>query len=286
MQGLIDVGIKQGTVLAFADNVKESDPIVRCIKEGRFGVNSNAGVAPSHLLIVLSQECGICARDTIEIVQGKEEKKFDVIKKVHLIDAQDYSKLVVKVDDKFYGFRESQLSKVSQDVFLKAIQEKKLILHSDVSPSTKRKLLNWRTYEYVREPFPDKFNKGLKSYLSGSGGWFSHFLTTKQDMIDSVRIYISPSDQENSEYYRVCISALLTEACGDSMMEAIEEQFQRMLSQLTTIFPFIISLQDENYEGEMVDLDGFSLSYTHKYDEFTFQNAYVLREYNFQYLCY
>ena len=243
MQEILDVGIRQGVILFFSDSLESSDQLFDYVKSGRFGLFSDESVGTSNILLVLSQECSISGRRYIEVVQGKKERRFDAKKNSHLLDAQDYGKLVIKVGEFFYGFREHSIAKIAQEVLLKAIQSGKIFVGETIAPHIKRRLLDWRVLEYVREPFPDRFNRALFEYRTGRGGWFFNYLLENQDKIDSLRIFISPDEEENAEEYQIIISALLTDQCEETLSEEISQQIEKMLTEFHAAYPFIAPIQ-------------------------------------------
>lgn len=285
MQELIEQGIRQGTVICFAEDISEKDNIVNCLKASRFGQYSNSGVGKTHVLLVLTQECGISSRDTIEVVQGKKERKFDESTHPHLTEARDYKKLVMKINGDFYSFKESLLAKVEQKELLRALKEERVFVSSKIEPWQKRRLLDWRTLEYTREPFPDKFNRAFSEYRDGKGNWFTNFLLINQENIDSIRIFLTPED-DGAEQYHVSFCALLTSSCTEQSRTEIVEMLDKMSEELTSEAPFITSLQSDSYNGDLILPSGVMIAFSAEYDEFTFENAYEMREFNLEFLCY
>lgn len=286
MHDLISLGIRQGTVLNFNQSLSSVGTIGEEVKTGRFGLYSDEGIGPSNILLVLTQECGIASRDTIEIVQGKKERKFKEDRFRHLLDAQDYSKLVIKVGDNFYSFKESLLSKIKQELLFDAIKQGEVNVGEQIKPWQKRRLLDWRRLEYSRAPFPDKFNRAFKQYIASDGQWFSDFLEENQDNIDSVRVYIAPEDEENAEQYSVSFCGLLTDMCNEEKANEISELFERMLKELNNCAPFLNPLQLDAGEDGIELPDTVTLALIERYDEFTFSNAYSMKEFNLEFLCY
>ncbi|TMP41394.1 MULTISPECIES: hypothetical protein [unclassified Pseudoalteromonas] len=284
MQELIEIGIRQGTILTFNKGIDSDNSIFQDIKAGRFGLFSDGKVGPSNILLVLTQECGIASRNTIEVLQGKKDKKFNEEKNRHLLNAQDYSKLVLKIGEDFYSFKETELSKVNQEAVLKLFDDE-LIRLGQLESWQKRRLLDWRRLEYTRVPFPDKFNRAFKSYYTKEGKWFSDFLQENQGNIDSVRVYIDPDD-ENADEYNISFCALLTDDCSEEQAEEISVKLLEMLTEINEIAPFLNPLQLDSYEGGMDVPDAVMLSLTERYDEFTFANAFHMKEFNLEFLCY
>ncbi|TMO47072.1 hypothetical protein CWC25_02140 [Pseudoalteromonas sp. S4389] len=285
MQELIEIGIRQGTILTFNKGINSDNSIFQDIKAGRFGLFSDGKVGPSNILLVLTQECGIASRNTIELLQGKKEKRFNEERYQHLLNAQDYSKLVLKIDEDFYSFKETELSKVNQEAILKLFHDD-LIRLGQLAPWQKRRLLDWRRLEYTRVPFPDKFNRAFKCYYTEKGKWFSDFLQENQGNIDSIRVYIDPDDDESADEYNVSFCALLTDDCSEEQAEEISVKLLEMLTEINEKEPFIKPLQLDTYEGEIDVPDAVMLSLTERYDEFTFANAFHMKEFNLEFLCY
>ncbi len=286
VQGLIDIGIVQGMILRFHTSLQGDDPLFKSIKDGRFGVFSEDGIGSSSILLVLSQECSLSSRDYVEIVQGKKEKKFDPKRNNHLLDAQDYGKLVIKVGDDYYGFKEPLITKLPQSILIDAIQDDKVIIGERIAPHVKRRLLDWRVLEYIREPFPDKFNRALSEYRKDRGQWFFDYLVDNQEGIDSLRIFISPEDDESAEEYQIVVSALLTEEASEGLETETSVNIEKMLTELNSDYSFISPLQIMDIQGELTLPESVSLAFTQPYDEFTFSAAYHMREFNLQFLCY
>ena len=158
-------------------------------------------------------------------------------------------------------------------------------LKSQLSSHEKRIVLDWRLLTYYREPFPDKFNRILFEYLDASSYWFVNFLIEKRDCIHSVRMYVDPENDENAPEYKLIVSLLITPK-GETCSEEITENLIKMLQELDAC-DGIISLQLQDLDYETIDLPEYAvMAYTITLDEFTFANAYVMREFNFQYLCY
>lgn len=285
-QDLIDIGIVQGMILRFHSSLKNDDPLFNSIKDGRFGIFSDEGVGSASILLVLSQECSLSSRDYVELVQGKKEKKFDPQRNNHLLDAQDYGKLVIKIDDDYFGFKEPLITKLPQSILMKAIQEEKVSIGERIAPHVKRRLLDWRVLEYVREPFPDKFNRALLEFRKGKGQWFFDYLADNQEGIDSLRVYITPEDNESAEEYQIVVAALMTDGASEELQTETSANIERMLTELYEDYQFISPLQIIDVQDELTLPGPVSLAFTQPYDEFTFSAAYHMREFNLQFLCY
>ncbi|SET03462.1 hypothetical protein [Thorsellia anophelis] len=103
--------------------------------------------------------------------------------------------------------------------------------------------------------------------------------------IHSLRIYVSPENEENANSYRLSLTALLTFE-GEKIQEEISNNIDLMLSQLDQ-FDEIECIQLDNFDtASFVYPEHLVLPLTMTLSEFTFANAYIMREFNFQYLCY
>ncbi|KHA61246.1 hypothetical protein NL53_06305 [Vibrio variabilis] len=288
MSELIQLGLKQGSVVGFsAQLTTKSDAFSSLeghIKKGRYGVFEPKGVALEHLYVVLTQDCTISTGKHIELAQLKKKKVKEPSKVEHLLLGKDYSKLFLHLDGIYYELEESLLTKVKSEVLLDNFREQHLEITGQLSQNDTRKLLDWRTLAYFREPYPDGFNRALAGYLREQGQWFIAFLQKNAHTIHSLRVYVTP-DEEIAEEYQFSITALLNPE-GEEIEEEIASNIDTMLTELNKC-PNIECIQSEGFDAEGFDFpDSLVLSLTSTLDEFTFANAYVMREYNFQYLCY
>lgn len=288
MSNLIQLGLKQGSVVGFsAQLTTQSDAFSKVeqhIKNGRYGLFEPKGVTLDHLYVVLTQDCTITSGKYIEFAQLKKKKVKDPDKIEHLLLGKDYNKLYLKFDNNFYESEESLLTKVKSDVLIECIKAKSLDIKGQLLPNNIRILLDWRTLAYFREPYPDGFNRILIQYLREEGEWFINFLRNSSDKIHSLRVYVTP-DNEDAKEYQFSITALLTLE-GECLEDEISRNIDRMLDQLNQ-YKGIDCIQSESFNTNNFSFpDSLVLSLTSTLDEFTFSNAYVMREYNFQYLCY
>ena len=286
MHELIESGVRQGVLCKFLSGTKEYDQIVEVLKYGRAGDARAKGVGDEDLFLILTQDCGIADRGAyLELAQLKKIKVTDEQKIHNLMLGKDYKKLIIKVENDYYELIETLITKIKKKDFFEALKLGVVLLQSMLSSHEKRVVLDWRLLTYYREPFPDRFNRILFEYLDASSYWFVNFLIEKRDCIHSVRIYVDPESDENAPEYKFLLSLLITPE-GESCSEEITGHVIRMLRELDA-YEGIVSLQLKDLDYETIDLpDHAVMAYTITLDEFTFANAYVMREFNFQYLCY
>lgn len=286
MHELIESGVRQGVLCKFVSGTKDYDAIVEVLKYGRAGDARLKGVGDADLFLMLTQDCGIADRGAyVELAQLKKIKVEDEQKVHSLMLGKDYKKLIVKVENDYYELIETLITKIKKQNFLEALKLGVVSLKSQLSSHEKRIVLDWRLLTYYREPFPDKFNRILFEYLDASSYWFVNFLIEKRDCIHSVRMYVDPENDENAPEYKLIVSLLITPK-GETCSEEITENLIKMLQELDAC-DGIISLQLQDLDYETIDLPEYAvMAYTITLDEFTFANAYVMREFNFQYLCY
>ncbi|TKF13711.1 hypothetical protein FCV66_12855 [Enterovibrio norvegicus] len=286
---LIELGVRQGSILAFKPDITEKSDefkeLEKSIKTGRYGLFEPKGVTKKNLYAVLTQDCSISSGKVIELAQLKPHNLKDPSKAESIFLGKNYSKIYLNYDGEFYEAEESLLTKVNCGVIHSAITDGSLILKKPLPNNDIRILLDWRTLAYFREPYPDNFNRTLGEYLCDKGKWFVDFLKEKNSNIHSVRIFVSPEDQEQAQEYKFSITALLTTE-GEEIQEYISSLLEKMVNELNS-FGNITCLQIEGCESSNFEYpEHLTIAFTSTLDEFTFANAYVMREYNFQYVCY
>ena len=290
MSELIELGIKQGAVIAYNGGISNSSreflELEEDIKAGRCGLYERKGTSIAHLYVVLTQDCTIAAdRQPIELAQLRKQKVADEGKVEHLFIGKDYSKLYLKFEGEVYEAQESLLTKVCSESLTRSLTNGTIQVQDCLPENETRILLDWRTLAYFREPYPDKFNRILTEYLYGDGAWFLDFLKDNHENIHSIRVYVSPDDIEDAEKYKFSMTALITKE-GEAVEQAISDSFDAMLSQLS-VDESIDWIQSEGFDtSSMTFPDDLVLSLTVSLDNFSFANAYVMREFNFQFLCY
>ncbi|MCR9835708.1 hypothetical protein ACP6H1_25735 [Vibrio harveyi] len=289
MSKLIELGVKQGCVIGFsAQLAAKSEPFKKIenhIKTGRYGLFEAKGVSLEHLYVVLTQDCTISSGKHIELAQLKKKTVKDQGKIQHLLLGKDYSKLFLKFDGQFYESEEALLTKVTSDSLIESCKNGCFEIKGQLSPNDTRILLDWRTLAYFREPYPDKFNRVLTNYLREEGEWFVDFLRENSHNIHSIRVYVTPENEENAKDYKFSMTALLTVG-GQSVEDEISKAIDTMLTQFNR-YEGVDCIQSDSFDVEsIVYPDALVLSLTSTLDEFTFASAYVMREYNFQYVCY
>lgn len=294
MPSLIELGFRQGAVLGFRNGIEDGSPEVlalyELIKQGRFGPSQTKGVnSKSNLFIILSQDCAICnpSNKNIELAQIKKIKSEPASKAKTQLDGKDYNKLYLKIENDYYEVEETLLTKIPMAIFIEKVSNSEFEIQQQLTPRNKRIILDWRVLHYLREPFPDGFNKRLTTYFSESANWFPNYLLEKQNEIHSIRIYVSPEDDENSPLYHVVICALLLSDAAETQGD-IESRIEQMLLEFnkTEGITCLQLLSSEDFADTIELPDNLTLAFTTTLDEFSFANAYVMREFNFQYLCY
>ncbi|MEM6231473.1 hypothetical protein [Shewanella scandinavica] len=289
MSELIELGVRQGVVIGFSSQLSNKDPAFKSleniIRSGRFGLFEQKGVIPQYLYVVLTQDCSISCGTYVELAQLKKIDVRDETRVEHLFIGKDYSKLYLKYDTETYVIEEVLLTKIKHSDFLNALKSSQLIVKGILETNTIRILLDWRVLAYFREPYPDRFNRILGEYLKGEGVWFTEFLKEHQDVIHSVRIFVTPDDIENASDYKFSITALLNDGCQkyeDDISQAIDSMLEILNS-----YDGIDCIQSESFDVGSIDFPTHLILSTTAYlDEFSFANAYVMREFNFQFLCY
>lgn len=290
MRELIEIGIRQGTVLGFLSSITEKSEsykaLLPLIQNGRFGGSQNKGLSTKNLFVALTQDCTIAnASKYVELAQLKRCNVKDESKVEHLLLGGDYSKLILKIEDHYYELEEVLVTKINKQHLYDAVRSSCIEIKCALPPRSKKILLDWRLLTYFREPFPDKFNKLLSSYLRDSDYWFTKFMLEHQEEIHSIRVYVTPEDDESADMYQFSLCALLAEA-GENNQEKISSQIDKMLHEFSD-YDGISSLQLADLDANSVELpEHLMLSLTSTLDEFSFASAYVMREFNFQYLCY
>jgi len=290
LQELIDIGIRQGAVIGFPEDTTEKQQtfkaITTLIQKGRFGESQNKGVVPNSRFAILTQDCTIAnSSKYIELTQLKKLKEQDEDKIKGLLLGKDYSKLILKLEGEYYQAEETLITKVKKRDLLEVVKAGNMLVQSPLLNRSIKILLDWRVLAYFREPFPDKFNRSLLTYLRDTENWFADFLLGHQQDIHSIRLYVTPDDDENAEQYQFSMCALLNES-GEQKEDYIQEQIERMLQEFGQ-YDGIDCLQTVNLDVDTIVLpDHIVMSLTASLDDFTFANAYIMREFNFQYLCY
>lgn len=289
MQELIDIGIRQGAVFGFpkgtTDKQQAFKAITTLIQKGRFGESQNKGVTPNNRFVALTQDCTIAnSSKYIEFAQLKKLKEQDEDKIKGLLLGKDYSKLILKIEGEYYQAEETLITKVKKSELFEVINVGDIVIQNPLINRSIKILLDWRVLAYFREPFPDKFNRTLLTYLHESSHWFADFLLEHQQDIHSIRLYVNPDD-ENAEQYQFSLCALLNES-GEEKEDYIQEHVERMLQEFGQ-YEGIDCIQTVNLDLDAITLpEHLVMSLTATLDDFTFANAYIMREFNFQYLCY
>lgn len=289
MQELIDIGIRQGTVIRFPEATTDKSvsyrAIVSLIQNGRFGESQRKGVSTESLFVTLTQDCSIAnSSKYIELAQLKKCKVKNESKIENLLLGRDYSKLILKIEDDYFELEEILITKIKKQDLLDNTRVGYIEAQRTLPIRSIKILLDWRLLAYFREPFPDKFNQTLFTYLRESECWFTDFLIEYQQHIHSIRLYVTPDD-ENAEQYQFSMCALLTES-GEEKQEHIEGQIDRMLLEFGQCQGVDCLQVIDSDSDTMILPEHLVLSLTSSLDEFTFATAYVMREFNFQYLCY
>ena len=289
MQELIEIGIRQGAIFGFpvatTDKSDSYKAIVPLIQNGRFGESQRKGVTTNSLFVTLTQDCSIANNSKyIELAQLKKCKVKDESRIENLLLGKDYSKLILKIEDDYFELEEVLITKINKQSLLSATKSGYVKVQNRLPTRSTKILLDWRLLAYFREPFPDKFNRILCTYLRDSECWFTDFLLEHQQDIHSIRLYVTPDD-ENAEQYQFSMCALLT-GSGEEKQDHIEGQIDRMLQEFGR-YESVDCLQTIDLDTDTIALpEHLVLSLTSTLDEFTFATAYVMREFNFQYLCY
>ncbi|MCL1091573.1 hypothetical protein L2744_18600 [Shewanella profunda] len=289
MDELINIGVRQGTVLGFSEHLTiqsaEFKVLEDNIKKGRYGIFEPKGVSKSHLYVVLTQDCTISSGKYIELAQLKKKTVKDESKVQHLLLGKDYSKLYVNFEGDIYETEEALLTKVSKELLIEALSSEDLKVKSSLSITSMKIVLDWRLLAYRREPFPDKFNRILIDYFKKSNFWFTDFLSENQEHVHSVRIFVTPESDEDADLYHFSITLVLTES-GQAHDETLFDGLERMINEFSQMNG-VVGLQTEEFEQSSFAFpEHLTISLTVNLDEFSFANAYVMREFNFQYLCY
>ncbi|PMG21486.1 hypothetical protein [Vibrio splendidus] len=301
MSSLIDLGLKQGSIISFSSDCKKGTvafpKVEGMIISGRVGHEKAKEVNQESLFLVLSQECSIenTQQKFIELAQLKEKKIVDEQKVEHFLLGKDYKKLLVKHQGRFFEIEESLLTKVKKKELVEHLQSNNLIvLDSPLNDKNKRILLQWRVLTYFRIPFPDKFNRALMNYFKESDYSFPEYLKQHSDYIHSVRIFVSPEDVENAEHYHFSITILLYELEDDDYPNGVPRQFQvdldskllEMLDEFSKV-PYLSCTQLDTFDHTEFQFPrNYTVDLSITIDEFTFANADTMREFNFEYLCY
>lgn len=284
---LITLGVKQGTILSFPAGVStrpEFQTLTKEIQKGRYGLFENKTVTTNDLFVVLTQDCSISGGKYIELAQLKPKEEVDELKQEHLFLGKDYGKLYLKHENKTYVAEEIQLSKVKSSFIEEYLGKSIIQISSQLNPRTKKIILDWRILAYFREPYPHNFNLIFVNYLKTNGQWFSEYLLENQDDIASVRIYVTPDDVEEAPEYKFSITAICCSE-GDAL-NPHRKAFERMIKEINQ-FDGIDCIQSEAFDITSIEYPPhLVLDTVLPLDEFSFANAEVMREFNFQYLCY
>ncbi|WP_298441405.1 hypothetical protein [uncultured Ferrimonas sp.] len=288
MTGLIDLGVRQGIVLAISEQAQpgseELSRVEKIIKQGRYGLFQNKAVNQKHLYVVLTQDCSISSGKYIELAQMKAKAVADESRVEHLLLGKDYGKLFLKYDGSIYEVEESLLTKIKTSDLVELVSSGLFNVNNQLDVNEKRIIIDWRLRSYLREPYPDGFNRSLFRYLE-ENSWFTDYLHEHREHIHSLRIYVSPEDIENAECYCFSITAVLYIG-GEQYEKDISDKLETMIKGISQ-FDNIKCMQDDNFEFDSVELPEYiTLAFAVSLDDFSFANADVMREFNFQYLCY
>lgn len=238
----------------------------------------------NDLFVVLTQDCSISGGKYIELAQLKPKEEVDETKQEHLFLGKDYSKLYLKHEDQTYVVEEIQLSKVKSSSLEEHLGKGIIQISSQLSPRIKKIILDWRILAYFREPYPHKFNQIFINYLRTGGQWFSNYLLENQDDIASVRVYVTPDDIEDAPEYKFSITAI---SCSEEdALSPHRDAFDKMLNEINQL-DGIDCIQSNEFDSSSIEYPKhLVLDTVLPLDEFSFANAGVMREFNFQYLCY
>lgn len=288
MQELINLGLRQGALLKFTGE----NPIDEELKQGRFGPYRDTELRLKHPFVVLSQDCDIANdHEYIELAQLRGKKVKDEVKVEHLLSGRDYKKLYLKVDQDFYSLEEKLITKVNKKMLCEIITEGTAEVAQQLPEKDIRLLIDWRVQTYRRVPFPHNFNLALQKYLTNEGEWLYHYLVDNKDLIDSVRVYVSPFDVEDSDHYEVSFCVLFDDLREDQDVDDIHQELSKNLEKMVQEFDQIegiTCLQNIDFEKHDPPTipEHLTLDFSSGFQEFTFANALQMREYNFQYICY
>lgn len=289
MSELLKLGVRQGTVIGFSEQLTEKSQgfieIGKAIKEGRYGLFERKGVTKDYLYAVLTQDCSISNGQPIELAQLKKIVVRDEDKVQHLLLGKDYGKLYIKFNGDIYVAEEALLTKVKNDQLVKSLKSNDLCVKGSLTINGVKIILDWRLLAYRREPFPDKFNRTLGEYFKKSNYWFTQFLAKNQENIHSVRVFVTPEDEDGVDEYNFAITLVLTND-GKEMSEEISEALEKMINEFSKMSG-VKGIQTIDFDVNTIDFpEHLILSFTAELDDFSFANAYTMREFNFQYLCY
>ncbi|HGF5257078.1 TPA: hypothetical protein ACF37V_002731 [Vibrio parahaemolyticus] len=301
MSSLIDRGLRQGSVIRFRSpfdkGSKSFQAASSAIKKGRIGHETNKDIVESSLFVVLSQDCSIASSTEkfLELAQLKKKENVQENKIGHFLLGQDYKKLFVKYRNEFYELEESLLTKVKKTEFEPLLDDNLEISDASLDESQKKVLLEWRILNYYRVPFPDRFNRSLAGYFAESNHTFTNYLRANRQHIHSVRIFVTPEDEENASHYYFSVTVLLYEledeednpnGVPQSFQTELDNQLECMLKEFSEHSGFTC-IQLENFQVGSIQLPrNYTIDLSTTIDEFSFANAYTMREFNFQYLCY
>lgn len=282
--------IRQGSIWTFDEqNSGFTQSFRKKAKEGRFGVHVAKDVPTDAFFVVLSQCCDNAnsKEKYYELAQLKRKET-----QLPLSEPQrrkslgrDYKSLLLNINGDWYEVSEELITKVAKKDF--EVGSKKLIQKGTLDENTKRILIDWRIRRYAREPFPDAFNSEFKNFINNdnTANLFIEYLRVNRDDIHSVRLFVTPDDDENASSYTAVISVVLTKA-GESRKDEFSDRIFEFIEAFDT-FSEIVSCAPQLRQSSQHDLpEELNSALTHSYDDFTFSDAYHLREFNFQYLCY
>ncbi|EMK2729639.1 hypothetical protein [Vibrio diabolicus] len=298
MCSLVDLGLRQGSILQFKSTCsKGSKPFEHAssvIKKGRVGHEQNKGVSENSLFVVLSQDCSIAnnSEKFIELAQLKNKTEVQEKNVQHILLGKDYKKLLVKYQGEFYEIEETLLTKVKKKELSSCLQDSLNLASASLPDPQKKILLDWRVLTYFRVPFPDSFNRKLSGYFASSEYRFLNYLKENRDYIHSVRIFVTPEDEESAEHYYFSITVLLYELEDEddnpsgvpaNFQEDLDKELEKMLRE----FEEFSSYTCIQFNANSIQFPrNFIASLSTTIDDFTFANAETMREFNFQYLCY
>lgn len=220
------IELRQGDWLScvlLCEKIKANIADARSVASAR-----NELVEDGDNLVIVSQDCDIHNSNisTIDVLIGKAKKTKSAKNKKRFHKSRNYQCLILKIDDSYWEFNASFISSLDKDVFKSALVEKE-VKTQELTQRNKEIILTWISSKYIREPFPDNFNRAFLPYIWENKNGFSDLLEDHHDNIIDVYAYVSPEDDEFSDSYEVALILLLDLNCPDEIREELEKSLEQ-----------------------------------------------------------
>lgn len=239
---LYESGVRQCAILSCEDDCLTPD-FIAAIKDARVVADyRESDIAPTNVMIVLSQDCDISnsSEEYIEILIAKKEARPQLATQA----AKNFRKLQLPFGDGFLLCEVFYISIIPKSAL--ASSSFKVVGVLDFNASSI--VLDWRVGRYLRKPFPHKFNENfLFNYLKVKGNKFAQMLVEYKEIIIDLHVFVDPMDDENAKEYRVSITALVIPDCPIETQEKISNEVRFFCGELHKVENslYMIQIGDE-----------------------------------------